>query len=216
MIRIINDPPSLINQFVAEMRDVSTQQDRWRFRKNMERLGAIFAYEISKTFTYTEKGVESPLGIATMPLPSDRVVIASILRAGLPLQQGMLGFFDKADSAFVSAYRKHHKDGSFDIHQQYTSCPDLTGSQLILCDPMIATGSSMSVSLNGLLEFGQPKEIHFVTIIAANYGVEYLQRTHPEANIWVAALDEELTAKMYIVPGLGDAGDLSFGNKLQE
>jgi len=216
MIRIINDPPSLINQFVAEMRDVRIQQDRWRFRKNMERLGGIFAYEISKTFPYTEKEVESPLGIAPMALSSERVVVASILRAGLPLQQGLLEFFDKADSAFVSAYRKHHKDGSFDIHQQYTSCPDLTDSQLIVCDPMIATGSSMSVSLNALLEFGQPREVHFVTVIAANYGIDYLRRTHPEAKIWVAALDDELTAKMYIVPGLGDAGDLSFGNKLQE
>ncbi len=216
MIRNISEPPSIVNQFVAELRDVSIQEDRLRFRKNMERVGEIFAYEISKTLSYEEKEVETPLGIANVFLPVDRIVIATILRAGLPLQQGLLNQFDRAECAFISAYRKHHKDGSFDIHMEYLSCPDLTDTQLIVCDPMLATGSSMTVALNGLLEFGQPKHIHIVTVIAANYGLDYVRRIYPEATVWLGALDEELTAKMYIVPGLGDAGDLSYGRKLQD
>lgn len=187
-----------------------------RFRRNLERVGEILAVEISKTLDYKEKEVETPLGIAKVQVPSDKIVLGTILRAGLPLHQGLLNVFDQADNAFISAYRKHHKDGSFEINMEYVSCPDLTGTILILADPMLATGASMSIAIDGLAQYGTPKEIHVVTAIASDNGVKHIRRLFPKANIWAGAVDEELTAKSYIVPGLGDAGDLCYGEKMQD
>ena len=187
-----------------------------RFRRNVERISQVFAYEISKTFSYEEKEVETPLGIASVALPTEKIIIASILRAGLPMQHGLLSFFENADNAFVSAYRKHHKDGTFEINLEYVTCPDLNDCVLILADPMLATGSSFAATLDVLHRYGTPKQIHLVTIIASSYGINYIKRTHPRCKIWTGAIDEELTAKSYIVPGLGDAGDLLYGEKLQD
>jgi uracil phosphoribosyltransferase len=198
------------------MRDVNTQTDRMRFRRNMERIGEIMAYEISKILPYSMQEVETPLGIADIMLPTEQPVIASILRAGLPLHEGVLNVFDRADNAFVSAYRKHHKDGTFEINVEYLSCPPLQNRVLIIVDPMLATGASMEISVKRLLENGQPRQIHIVTAIASASGIAYIQRMLPKAHLWVGAIDEELTAKSYIVPGLGDAGDLAFGEKMQD
>lgn len=210
------DNNSIANRFIAELRSTAVQNDRMRFRKNIERIGQIFAYEISKTFHYREEDIETPLGIANVPLPNDRIVIASILRAGLPLHHGLLGYFDTADNAFISAYRKHHKDGTFEINLEYVTCPDLQDSVLILTDPMLATGASFAAALDVLAKYGTPKVIHLVTVIASMNGINYIKRMHPKCKIWTGAIDEELTAKSYIVPGLGDAGDLLYGEKLQE
>jgi uracil phosphoribosyltransferase len=187
-----------------------------RFRRNLERIGEVLAYELSKTLTYSPSTVETPLGEATVELSQQPVVLATILRAGLPMHQGMLNVFDGAENAFVSAYRKHHKDGSFDVHVEYISCPNLEGKVLVICDPMLATGASMSLAIESLLEHGKPSAIHIVTGIASTAGVEHIDRVLPDVHLWVGAVDEELTAKSYIVPGLGDAGDLSYGEKLQE
>ena len=216
MVKILNEKPSVLGQFLAEMRGVSTQQDTMRFRRNMERVGEIMAYEISKTLQYEPREVETPLGIAHVQLTSDRIVLATILRAGLPLHQGMLHVFDQAGNAFVSAYRKHHKDGTFEIAVEYISCPDINDKVLIVADPMLATGASMVLAVKELLRYGTPRALHLVTVIAAQQGLDHLRRNFPQAHIWLGDLDEELTAKSYIVPGLGDAGDLSFGPKLQE
>ncbi|MBL7802132.1 MAG: uracil phosphoribosyltransferase [Saprospiraceae bacterium] len=204
---------SIANQFVAELRNVELQKDRLRFRRNLERIGEIMAYEISKTLEYEPFEVETPLGVAMVPLPAPRIVLATILRAGLPFHQGMLNYFDQADNAFISAYRRHHKDGTFEIQLDYVSTPDLDGCVLILCDPMLATGSSIDVALKELSRFGQPASIHIATVIASAAGVDAVQRLHHNARLWVGALDEELTGKSYIVPGLGDAGDLAYGEK---
>lgn len=203
-------------KIIGELRDVSVQDDRMRFRRNMERVGEIIAYELSKTLEYVTKEVETPLGIAPISVPKNKVVIAAILRAGLPLHQGVLNVFDDADNAFISAYRKHHRDGTFEIHVDYLSCPNLTDTTLIIADPMLATGASMSLTINKLLEYGKPNSLHIVSAIGAQHGVDYIRRRHSDAKIWLGALDEELTAKSYIVPGLGDAGDLSYGEKLQQ
>jgi uracil phosphoribosyltransferase len=216
MVTNLSDVPSVANHYLAEMRDARIQQDSLRFRRNLERMGEVFAYEISKTFTYEPREVETPLGAAQVALNGERVVLATILRAGLPLHQGLLNMFDKADNAFVSAYRKNHKDGTFEIEVEYISCPPLEDSILIVSDAMMATGASMVLATESLLNFGQPKEIHFVTAIAAQQGLDYLRRKFNQSRIWLGALDEELTAKSYIVPGLGDAGDLSYGEKIQE
>jgi len=213
---VLNRQNSIANSFIAEIRDKSIQKDRLRFRRNMERLGELFAYEISKTLTYKECAVETPLGIANEKIHSDKIVLATILRAGLPFHQGLLNYFDHAENAFVSAYRRHHKDGTFEIELEYQSCPNLDGTTLILADPMLATGASMHVTLEALGQNGKPKTVHIVTAISSSTGLEYVKRLHPEAYFWIGALDEELTAKSYIVPGLGDAGDLAFGTKLQE
>jgi len=204
------------HRFLAELRDVNIQKDRLRFRHNMERLGEILAYEISKTLSYQTLKVETPMGMADAQMPEHPVVLGTILRAGLPLHQGMLNYFDNAGNAFISAYRKHHKDGTFEIKVEYVSCPNIEGKVLILCDPMLATGASITLAATALLEHGQPAAIHFATAIASPYGVEHVQRLFPQASIWMGALDDELTAKSYIVPGLGDAGDLSFGEKVQD
>lgn len=207
---------SLVNKYLADLRNVNTQNDRLKFRKNMERLGNIFAYEISKTISYQTKEIETPLGISRTELPSSRIVLASVLRAGLPLHNGMLDFFDDADNAFIAAYRKNHKDGTFEISLEYVTCPNLNGATLIIVDPMLATGASVEKAVHSLNEYGKPKNLHIVSIIASAYGVKHVKRLFPKAHLWIAAEDEELTAKSYIVPGLGDAGDLAFGNKLQE
>ncbi|MBX2930231.1 MAG: uracil phosphoribosyltransferase [Saprospiraceae bacterium] len=216
MTHNLSDKASLANQFIAELRDVHIQKDRLRFRRNLERIGEVLAYEISKTLKYEQRSVETPLGTATVALPRQQVVLACILRAGIPLHEGMSHFFDQAGHAFVSAYRRHHKDGSFEISVQYVSCPDLSDSVLIVIDPMLASGASMVLAAQELQQFGTPAKIHFVTAIASTAGVEYVKRLFPKADIWAGAIDEELTAKSYIVPGLGDAGDLAFGEKLQE
>lgn len=216
MVTNLSENNSVASRFIAELRDVNIQKDRMRFRKNLERLGEIFAYEISKTFDYETEETETPLGIANSATQQDSVVLATILRAGLPLHTGMLNYLDDSKNAFVSAYRKHHKDGTFEIDVQYVSCPDLEESTLIICDPMLATGASMDLTIKALAEYGTPEKIHVVTAIASVDGLEFLQRNHPDVDVWIGALDEELTAKSYIVPGLGDAGDLSFGEKVQE
>ncbi|MCB0662365.1 MAG: uracil phosphoribosyltransferase [Saprospiraceae bacterium] len=212
----LSDHPSIASQYIAQIRDAAIQKDSLRFRKNMERIGSVLAYEISKTLHYTQKDVETPLGIANCQVPTDEIVLGTILRAGVPMHQGMLQIFDQASNAFVSAYRKQHKDGSFDVRLEYISCPDLTGKVLIIADPMLATGASMSLALDNLLQYGKPSKIHIVTAIAATPGLNHMIRMYPEASIWMGALDEELTAKSYIVPGLGDAGDLAYGEKVQE
>ena len=212
----LTDQNTIANQYLAELRDVGIQKDRMRFRRNLERIGEIMAYEISKTFVYEKKEVETPLGIANTHIPAERIVLATILRAGLPFHQGFLNSFDGAENAFVSAYRKHHKGGRFEIKIEYTSCPNLEDAVLILIDPMLATGASMDLALKELLKYGKPKKVHLVTAIASSYGLTYIKRLNPKASIWMGALDDELTARSFIVPGLGDAGDLSYGEKLQE
>lgn len=216
MLYNLSEHNHIANRYVAEMRDVKKQQDRLRFRHNLQRLGTALGFELSKHLNYGLKEVETPLGVATCRIPDDRIVLATILRAGLPFHQGLLDVFDHAECAFVSAYRKHHKDGSFEIKLEYISCPNLEGKVLVLADPMLATGASIVIATNALLEYGTPSKIHFVTAIASTPGVEHVQRVFPESDIWMGALDEELTAKSYIVPGLGDAGDLAFGEKMQE
>ena len=213
MIFNLSEQNSIANHFIAEIRDAKIQQDSMRFRRNLERIGEVLAYEISKELDYLEKDIETPLGVAKVNMPVNRIVLATILRAGLPFHQGMLNYFDYAGNAFVSAYRKHHKDGTFDIRLEYISCPDLNDAVLIVSDPMLATGASMSLATKELLEFGQPKQIHFATAIASAAGLDHIRRMFPDAYVWMAALDEELTGKAYIVPGLGDAGDLSYGDK---
>lgn len=206
---------SVLNQFVAEMRDVNIQADSMRFRRNMERIGEIFAYEISKTFHYESREVTTPLGSAFMELPAEQPVLATILRAGLPFHNGFLNYFDKGGNAFVSAYRKHHKDGKFTIQMEYVSSPVLEDKTLIITDPMLATGSSIVLTYKELLSKGKPRHTHIVTIIACTDGIEYIKRNLSFENItiWAAAIDSELTAQAYIVPGLGDAGDLAYGTK---
>lgn len=216
MIFNLSERDTLANRFLAELRSVEIQEDRLRFRRNLERVGEVLAYEISKTLEYEEVEVETPLGIAVASIPKNKVVLGTILRAGLPLHQGMLNMFDDADNAFISAYRRHHKDGSFEIKLEYVSCPAIEDKVLIIADPMIATGASIVATLRELSIYGNPANVHIATAIAAAPGIDYIRRYFPKANIWVGSIDEELTAKSYIVPGLGDAGDLSFGKKLQD
>ena len=212
----LSNESSLVSQYITELRDVEIQADRLRFRKNLERLGEIFAYEISKKLDYAEIKVETPMGIADSRIIAKQPVIATILRAGIPLHQGILNFYDQADNAFVSAYRRHHKDGTFEINVDHVSCPDLNNRPLLLCDPMLATGMSMTTSIKALLSHGNPTDIHIIVVIASADAIEHVKRTLPNATIWVAAIDEELTARSYIVPGLGDAGDLAYGKKHKE
>ena len=214
MLHNLSMSPSVANRFLADLRHVGTQQNRSIFRSNMERLGEIIAYEISKTLDYELVEVETPLGISPTMLPAQRVVLGTILRAGLPFHAGMLHYFDQADNCFISAFRRHHKDGSFDIQLDYVSTPDLEGCVLILADPMLATGASINIALKELERFGTPAAVHIATVIASTAGIEAVRHRHPKAHIWAGAVDEELTAKSYIVPGLGDAGDLAFGEKI--
>ncbi len=216
MAFILDDRNSIANTFLAELRDNTIQKDSMRFRRNLERIGEILAYEISKTLIYKPTEVETPMGIAKVDLPAERVVLATIMRAGLPLHQGFLNYFDKSQNAFLSAYRKHHKDGTFEIKLDYISCPNLDDCHLIIADPMLATGASMDVGIKALLEYGTPKQLHIASVVCSTHGYNYIKRLYPDAQFWLGAIDEELTAKSYIVPGLGDAGDLAFGSKLQD
>jgi len=205
---------SLLNQFVAELRDQEVQQDRMRFRRNLERCGEVLAYEMSKEMAYTPREINSPLGEITIPLPADQPVLATILRAGLPFHQGFLNYFDKAENAFVSAYRRYHKGGDFEIEVEYASCPNLEDKVLIICDPMLATGASIEAVFRALLRRGTPREVHVVSVIASTQGLAFVNRKLPGGTtFWTAAIDNELTAQAYIVPGLGDAGDLAYGDK---
>ena len=216
MTFILTEQNSVGNKFIAELRDVNVQKDKMRFRRNLERVGEVLAYEISKTLKYKKIEIETPLGIAHTELPDQNIILATVLRAGLPLHNGFLNYFDDAQNSFISAYRMHHKDGSFEINLEYISCPNLENSVLIISDAMLATGASMALAIKSLLGHGTPKEIHVVAAIASTNGINYIKRLFPKANIWLGALDEELTARSYIVPGLGDAGDLAYGTKIQE
>ena len=216
-MRIVNlgDTNSILNKFVAELRDVDIQKDSLRLRRNVERIGEIMAYEISKEFHYSTKDIQSPLGIAPMNTPDDQIVISTILRAGLPFHQGFLRYLDNAENAFVSAYRKYKDRLNFDIHIEYIASPRLTGKTLIISDPMLATGSSMELAYEALLTKGVPGHVHVASIISSKQALEYLQKKMPDdkTTIWIAALDNDLDDHSYIVPGLGDAGDLAFGEK---
>ncbi|MCD4791728.1 MAG: uracil phosphoribosyltransferase [Bacteroidales bacterium] len=215
MIKILGEKKSILNKFIAELRDINIQNDSLRFRRNLERIGEIFAYEISKELEYEKKEVTTPLGTTEINIMKDNIVLATVLRAGLPLHQGLLNYFDHAQNAFVGSFRKYHKDNSFEIKSGYLSSPCADDKFLILSDPMLASGSSMLLAYKDLTKESDPKHVHFVTIIAAREGVEYIQENLPESKytIWIGAMDNELTAKSYIVPGLGDAGDLAYGGK---
>ena len=214
MLTNLSQDNSLLHVFFSELRDEKIQLDRMRFRRNMERIGEIFAYEISKTLAFKEDEVQSPLGTAKVKAPSEQPLLATILRAGLPLHQGLLNYFDKADSAFVTAYRKHKSNDEFEVEVEYLSSPSIEGKDLILCDPMLATGSSMVLVYKALLKFGTPRSVHIVAVLSTEEGIRFVRKHLPkDISIWVAAIDDELTAHGYIVPGLGDAGDLSFGKK---
>ncbi|MCB8963801.1 MAG: uracil phosphoribosyltransferase [Bacteroidales bacterium] len=215
MVRILGTQNSLLNQFIAELRDINVQNDFMRFRRNLERCGEIFAYEISKELSYQNTQIQTPLGVAEVNLPHETIVLGTILRAGLPLHQGMLNYFDKAENAFISAYRKYSNDGTFRIQFEHISCPNIEGKTLILIDPMLATGASMLLAHKALLERGTPTHTHIVSIVASKDGVEYMKRNLAAKNttLWLGAVDDELTVKSYIVPGIGDAGDLAYGKK---
>tara|TARA_B100001540_G_C15727188_1_gene605888 strand:+ start:92 stop:745 length:654 start_codon:yes stop_codon:yes gene_type:complete len=206
---------TIFSHFISEIRDINIQNDSMRFRRNIERIGEVFAYEISKEIEYEAKDIITPLGISTESLMTEKPVLATILRAGLPFHQGFLNYFDDSDSAFISAYRKHKKGGAFEIKIEYMSSPDLNGKTLILCDPMIASGASMVMAMEAILRKGKPKHIHVVGIIASSEGLQYLKENSPIKNwtLWIGAEDSEMTSQSYIVPGLGDAGDLAFGEK---
>lgn len=217
MVKILINENSVLSRFVAELRDVNIQGDSMRFRKNMERIGEIMAYEISKTLDYKEVTVQTPLGEAVVMELDNQVVVATVLRAGVPFHTGFLNYFDRAESAFAAAYRKNHKDNSFEVKVEYVSSVDLEGKTLLLVDPMLATGSSLILTYQAMCEkCGTPAYTHVASIIASEQGVDYVRRNMPmsQTTIWTAALDAELTSKAYIVPGLGDAGDLAYGAKL--
>jgi uracil phosphoribosyltransferase len=215
MVINLSEEHSLVSNWVSELRDTEVQQDRMRFRRNLERIAEVIGYEISKKMPWVEKEVTTPLGISNSKVLLEQPVLATILRAGLAMHTGLLNYFDKADNAFISAYRKHNPDGSFDIHMEYMSCPEIENRIIIISDPMIATGSSLVKSIEFLKEEGTIKELHIVCAIACTVGIEYVTRAFPKATIWCGDIDDEITAKGYIVPGLGDAGDLAFGAKLQ-
>ena len=217
MLVNLSSQHSLISNWVAELRNVEVQNDRMRFRTNLERIGQAAAYEISKVLPWKIQETRTPLGIHESKVLESQPVLATILRAGLPMHAGMLQFFDKADNAFISAYRKHHRDGSFEISLQYMSCPSLENRIVILSDPMLATGASIIKTIEHIKNEGIPKDIHVVCAIACNEGIEMIQwECGDKINIWCGDIDDELTAKGYIVPGLGDAGDLAFGTKSQQ
>ena len=215
MVKNLSENHSLISNWISELRDVEKQTDRMRFRRNIERIGETMAYEISKTLEWVEQDVTTPLGISRSRVLKHQPVLATILRAGSPLHQGMLNYFDHADNAFIAAYRKHHRDGSFEISLNYMACPPLEDRVVILCDPMLASGASLLKTIEFLKREGNMKALHIATVIASTEGIELLRRNEPTARIWCGAIDEELTAKGYIVPGLGDAGDLCYGEKKQ-
>jgi len=213
---IFNHQQSIFNRFVAEVRDTSIQTDPMRFRRNIERMGEIMAYEISKVLPHKIKDIKTPLGVAQENIMDEEVVIASILRAGLPMHQGLLNYFDRSENAFVSAYRKYNEKGEFDIHIEYISSPSLDDKIVVLCDPMLATGTSIELAYKALLHKGKPKHVHIASLIASEAGVQYVQNMFKDepVTLWLGAVDAELNAKSYIVPGIGDAGDLSYGSKI--
>ena len=217
MIRILDRENTLLNRFIAQMRDVNVQGDSMRFRRNLERAGEVMAYEISKTLHYTQHTVETPLGVAEVALPDERIVVATILRAGLPFHQGFLNYFDDAQNAFVSAYRKYSKDGSFNIHVEYISTCELSGKTLLLVDPMLATGTSIVLTHRALVEkAGMPRRTIIASVFASEEGLEYTKKhfSAQDTSIWCGTVDAELTVKSYIVPGVGDAGDLAYGDQM--
>ena len=215
MIHILSNEVSLVNSWINELRNVEVQTDRMKFRRNMERIGEIAAFEISKKLDYKEMEITTPLDKIKVREIAVQPVITTILRAGVPLFQGVLNYFDKADCGFVAAYRKHDMNDYFSIKQDYLTCPNIEGRPLIVADPMLATGASLIEALKDLLTHGKPSQIHIVAAIASRQGAEAIRTAYPEAHIWIGAIDEELTSKGYITPGLGDAGALSFGEKLQ-
>ena len=215
-MKIVNfaETPSVMSQYLLEMRSTSIQNDPMRFRRNLERCGEIMAYEVSKTMTYDTVDVTTPLATAKCQTPADKVVLGTIFRAGLPFHQGFLAYFDRAENAFVSAYRKYKEKENFDILIEYLASPRLEGKTLILCDPMLATGASMELSYRALLTKGKPARVHLASVIASRQAVDYLEKHMPEdATLWVGVIDDSINAHSYIVPGLGDAGDLAFGEK---
>ncbi|KMQ72410.1 uracil phosphoribosyltransferase [Chryseobacterium koreense] len=215
MVTILSDRFSLVNSWINDLRNTEVQLDRMKFRRNMERIGEIAAFEISKGLEQKEMEIQTPLDKIKVKEIAVQPVITTILRAGVPLFQGILNYFDKADCGFVAAYRKHDANDYFSIKQDYLTCPNIDGRPLIVADPMLATGASLIEALKDLLNHGKPTQLHIVAAIASRQGMETLERAYPEANIWIGALDENLTSKGYITPGLGDAGDLSYGEKLQ-
>lgn len=216
MVNILTNQNSIANHYIAELRNIEVQTDRMRFRRNLERMGEIFGYEISKTFDYEESTISTPLGEAPTELIRSQPVLTTIIRAGLPLHQGLLNVFDQADSGFIAAYRKTKKSGEFKIHKEYQITPDLDDRIVILSDPMIATGRSIVLICKDLMSQFKIKELHIVAAIASEEGLEHVKAFVPGCTIWVGAVDDELTSKAYIVPGLGDAGDLAFGCKIEE
>lgn len=208
---------TLLDQFMSEVRDVQIQQDRFRFRNNLTRIGEVMAYEISKSLPFADEDVITPLGIATVPTLKDQPVLATILRAGLPMYKGFLNFFDHAGSAFIAGYRKYKKNGKFEVKMDYITSPSIDDKIVIICDPMLASGSSIELAFKGLLEYGKPKHVHVAAVIASREGLEYIEKVLPESmvTVWTGAIDDELTVKSYIVPGIGDAGDLAFGEKTE-
>lgn len=217
MVKILNHENTILNKFLSQMREKGVQNDSMRFRRNLERVGEIMAYEISKKLNYKTRMVETPLGIAAVEEISDRVVVATILRAGLPFHQGFLNYFDDAESGFVSAYRRSRPDGSFIIDVEYVATSALSGKTLILVDPMLSTGTSLMLVYDALIRrAGEPEHTHFAAIFASEEGVDYVKRhcNMDKCTLWCAVVDEELTSKSYIVPGIGDAGDLAYGEKL--
>ena len=217
MVVNLSSTPSVVSDYLLQLRDEVTQLSPVRFRRNLNRIAQVIGYEISQKLQYQLVKTTTPLGVADCHQLKDSIVLATILRAGLPMHEGLLSIFENAESAFVSAYRSHHKDGTFEIRLEYTSSPNLDGKVLILSDPMLATGSSIVKTLDALhADHGKPKEVHIASVVAASAGLEYVSIEYPDATIWIAAEDEELTAKSYIVPGLGDAGDLAYGQKTTE
>jgi len=217
IVHNLSEENSILNQFIAELRDVSVQKDSMRFRRNIERIGEILSYEMSKTLEFSTKKITTPLAEMEVKTHDNNVVLCSVLRAGVPLHNGLLNYFDAAENAFISAYR-HHKDNpeSFEIVVEYLACPDLNKKTLILADPMLATGQSLVATYKALQPFGTPKNLHIFAVIGAKEGVDYLEKHLPkDTHLWIATIDEKLNSKGYIVPGLGDAGDLAFGEKLQ-
>lgn len=216
-IHNLSQQNSVLNTFISEIRDVTVQKDTMRFRKNIERIGEVLGYEMSKVLNYSASEVKTPLGTSKINLISDNIVLCSILRAGIPLHNGLLNYFDTSENAFISAYRHHHENSDeFEIIVEYLACPSLENKTLVLADPMLATGQSMVTTFEALKPFGTPKDIHLISVIGAQEGVDYL-KTHfsNDTHLWIATIDNELNDKGYIVPGLGDAGDLSYGEKLQ-
>ena len=215
-IKILGNKNSIIDQYLAELRDVTIQKDPLRFRENLQRLGELFGYEISKTLPYEVQDVVTPLGVARVPKLVSQPVLATILRAGLPMHQGLLRIFDQAENAFISAYRKYTDGGGFDIEFEYMASPSLQDKVVILSDPMLASGMSMEISYQALLTKGKPSHIHLVSVISSKQGVEYVldKIKDPDVTLWIGESDPDMTDKSYIVPGLGDAGDLAYGAKM--